>query len=295
MFLWSCDIVKNGILIIDKESGVTSRDVVNQVCRKLSTKKIGHTGTLDPLATGVLVLAVGEATKLVPYLTSAEKEYVAEVLLGVETDTLDITGNILKKEEVVVKEEDVQRVFLEFPKKYEQEVPKFSAVHVDGKRLYEYAREDEEVDLPKREVEIKELELLSFENKDGEKYFSFRTVVSKGTYIRSLIRDIGDALGCSCCMFNLRRTRQGIFKIEDAKLARDVVLGDVVPMVKALSDYPVYVVESDEELFKVQNGCKLNKNLDGVTCFVDKEGHLLAIYDKIEEGIVRPLKVFHDN
>ena len=172
--------MKNGILIIDKEKGVTSRDVVNQVCKKLSTKRIGHTGTLDPLATGVLVLAVGEATKLVPFLTSSEKEYIAEVLLGVFTDTLDITGNTLKEEKVQVSEDDVRQVLEDFPKRYEQEVPKFSAVHVGGKRLYEYARSDIEVVLPKREVEIKELELLSFEKRMVNNIFHFDALLVRG-------------------------------------------------------------------------------------------------------------------
>ena len=287
--------MKNGILIIDKNEGVTSRDVVNQVCKKLNTKKVGHTGTLDPLATGVLVIAVGEATKLVPFLTSNEKEYIAEVLLGVLTDTLDITGNILKEEEVQVREDDIRRVLENFPKKYEQEVPKFSAVHVAGKRLYEYARSDVEVVLPKREVEIKELELLSFEKKKGQLYFSFRCVVSKGTYIRSLISDIGKKLNISCTMSNLRRTRQGIFKIESSKTVDDISSFDMISMKDALANYPVYVVTSNEELFQVNNGCKLKKELDGVTCFVDEDGHLLAIYEKCENGMIKPLKVFHDN
>ena len=287
--------MKNGILIIDKEKGVTSRDVVNQVCKKLSTKRIGHTGTLDPLATGVLVLAVGEATKLVPFLTSSEKEYIAEVLLGVFTDTLDITGNTLKEEKVQVSEDDVRQVLEDFPKRYEQEVPKFSAVHVGGKRLYEYARSDIEVVLPKREVEIKELELLSFEKKDGKQYFSFRCVVSKGTYIRSLISDIGKELKVSSTMTNLRRTRQGIFDIEKAKDVTEITFDDMISMKDSLSNYPVYVVSSDEELFQVKNGCKLKKEMDGITSFVDKEGHLLAIYERKEEGMIRPLKVFHDN
>jgi len=286
--------MKNGILIIDKEKGVTSRDVVNQVCKKLQMKRVGHTGTLDPLASGVLVLAVGEATKLVPYLTSSEKEYIAEVLVGVETDTLDITGNILKEEDVLITEEKIQKVLENFPKKYEQEVPKFSAVHVEGKRLYEYARSEKDVVLPKREVEIKELEFLSFEKREGKTYFSFRTVVSKGTYIRSLIRDISRLLGICCTMSNLRRTRQGIFSISSAKRVDEICFDDVVSMRNALSNYPAYVVDDDFELFQVKNGCKLNKNLDGITCFVDTEGHLLAIYDKKEKGVVKPLKVFHD-
>ena len=150
----------DGILIIDKPKDYTSRDVVNIVSKKLNTKKVGHTGTLDPLATGVLVICVGKATKLVDYLTSTYKEYEAELILGIKTDTADITGNILKEEDSIKKKEEILETLNNMIGKYNQTVPIYSAVKINGKKLYEYAREGKEIELPKREVEIKTLELL---------------------------------------------------------------------------------------------------------------------------------------
>lgn len=284
--------MKSGILIIDKEKGKTSRDIVNEVCRKFGTKKVGHTGTLDPLATGVLVLAINDGCRIISFLESDEKEYVAEVVTGTLTDTLDVTGSIIDDATKEVTKEEVERVLLSFLGTYEQEVPKFSAVHVDGKRLYEYARSGEEVTLPKRMVAIKEIELLSFEKEEEHFIFSFRVVVSKGTYIRSLIRDIGERLDVFCTMQNLRRTRQGIFRIEDAKMVEKVNADDILPISFALSNFPKKKVGCEETGF-VQNGRKLMGKLDKPTCIVDEDGEILAIYENAkEEGYIKPIKVF---
>mgnify|MGYP001427190634 FL=1 len=149
----------NGVLFINKESGVTSRDVVNKICKIYHTKKVGHTGTLDPLATGVLVVCMGSYTKLVSKITSYEKEYVATMKLGILTDTGDITGKIIKKINKEISEEKIRKCFEKFPKEYLQTIPKYSAVKVNGKKMYEYARESIEISLPKRQVQIKELEV----------------------------------------------------------------------------------------------------------------------------------------
>lgn len=283
--------MRNGILIIDKEKDITSRDVVNALCRKFGTKKIGHTGTLDPIATGVLVLGINEGTKLIEFLMSDEKEYIAEVLIGVETDTLDVTGKVISEKQVSLEETTIKNALLSFVGSYEQEVPKYSAVHVDGKRLYEYARSDEEVNLPKRKVEIREIELLEVK----KNAFTFRVVVSKGTYIRSLIRDIGTFLGVACCMKNLRRTRQGIFAIDRAKKLDEVSEQDILPLISGLENYPKYVVE-DEDLFKVLNGAKLKKDYSVPCTMVDSNNNLLAIYENAkEEGYIKPKKVFRNN
>ena len=178
----------NGIIIIDKEKNITSRDVVNKVSKILGTKKIGHTGTLDPLATGVLVLCVGRATKLVDLITGYDKEYIAEVCLGTLTDTLDVTGNVLKEKVTKISKKEIENVLNSFMPGYEQEVPIYSAVKINGKKLYEYARNNEDVILPKRYIKINSIKLISdivYEN--DKTYFSFITNVSKGTYIRSLI------------------------------------------------------------------------------------------------------------
>ena len=150
----------DGIIVVNKPKGITSRDVVNNVCKLLNTKKIGHTGTLDPIATGVLVLCVGKATKLVEILTSNDKEYVATVKLGILTDTLDTAGTIIKKKHVNLDKNELEKVLNSFVGTYNQEVPIYSAIKINGKKLYEYAREKKEVILPKRMVEIKKIELL---------------------------------------------------------------------------------------------------------------------------------------
>ncbi len=203
----------NGILVVNKESGYTSRDVVNILNKELGTKKIGHTGTLDPIATGVLVVCVGQYTKLVDKITAYDKEYIATIQLGVETDTLDRTGKILKENsEISVDNQVLINTLNSFLGKSLQEVPIYSAVKVNGKKLYDYARNQEEIELPKREIEIKEIELL--ESEKG--FITFRTVVSKGTYIRSLIRDICKKLDILGTMYALERTRQGQFSVNES-------------------------------------------------------------------------------
>jgi len=177
----------NGVLVINKESSYTSRDVINVLNKKLGTKKMGHTGTLDPIATGVLVVCIGKYTKLVDKITSYDKEYIATIQLGIRTDTLDTTGKVLEESPILDVDNQVLIHTLEsFLGVSLQEVPKYAAVKVNGKKLYEYARNNEEIDLPKRKIEVKEIELLSMVNDEA----TFRVVVSKGTYIRSLIRDI---------------------------------------------------------------------------------------------------------
>ena len=200
------------IIIINKQKGLTSRDVVNKACKILNTKKIGHTGTLDPIATGVLVLCCGKATKLVELLTCDDKEYIATVKLGILTDTLDVDGNIIKKENVNLDKHDLIDTLNSFIGEYEQEVPIYSAVKIKGKKLYEYARENKDVILPKRLVKIKSIKLLQF----SDNKYQFKVTVSKGTYIRSLIKDINDKLGIIGSMSDLLRIRQGIFDIKDS-------------------------------------------------------------------------------
>ena len=280
--------MKSGILIIDKERDMTSRDVVNIACKKLGTKKIGHTGTLDPIATGVLVLGVNEGTKIIDLLTSNDKLYQAEVEIGVLTDTLDITGEVIEKKDVVVTKEELGEALTSFKGKYMQEVPKYSAVRVNGKRLYDYARNDMEVKLPKREVEIKDISLIDF--KDNK--FTFKVHVSKGTYIRSLIRDIGDKLNIPMTMTNLRRIKQGIFDISDAIKIDDISNEKLISIKDALSNYSKIEVDEITEK-KVKNGCKLNQKIDDITLVLNKNNDLLALYEPSNHiDIMKPYKVF---
>ena len=182
----------NGILIVNKPLGYTSRDIVNIVSKVLGTKKVGHTGTLDPMASGVLVLCIGNALKLCEMLTNHDKDYIAGVTLGIETDTLDMEGNVLSTKVVDIEKDKIVDVVSSFKGSYMQEVPKYSAVKVNGKKLYEYARANIDVKLPSKMVNISNIEIIDDINYvDGKVNFKIETTVSKGTYIRSLVRDIG--------------------------------------------------------------------------------------------------------
>ncbi len=278
----------NGIIIIDKEKNMTSRDVVNKVSKILGTKKIGHTGTLDPLATGVLVLCVGKATKLVDLITGYDKEYIAKVCLGTLTDTLDITGNIIKEKETNITKEEIENTLKSFIPGYEQEVPIYSAVKINGKKLYEYARNGETVELPKRYIKINSIDLISdIEYENGKTYFSFITNVSKGTYIRSLINDIGKKLNTYGTMVELRRTKQGNFKIEESSTINNP---EIIKIEEILKDY--YKVEIDGELYrKISNGVKIkNEDNKNIVVFTHNK-EVIAIYKK-ENEYSKPYKMF---
>lgn len=202
----------NGIIIIDKEAGFTSHDVVAKmrgICRQ---KKIGHTGTLDPEATGVLPVCLGSGTRLCDMLTDKDKEYVAELLLGVETDTQDTTGQILKENPVDCTEEEVTDAIMSFLGDYDQVPPMYSALKVDGKKLYELARAGKEIERKPRPVTILKLEILEMQLP----VVKIRVACTKGTYIRTLCADIGEKLGCGGTMKSLRRTRVGSFPLEKA-------------------------------------------------------------------------------
>ncbi len=202
----------NGVIVIHKEAGFTSHDVVAKMRGICGQRKIGHTGTLDPAATGVLPVCLGSATKLCDMLGEKDKEYVAELLLGVETDTQDTTGTILATKEVAATEEEVRFACESFIGDYEQIPPMYSALKVNGKKLYELAREGKEVERKARSVTIHELEILEIKLP----VVTMRVACSKGTYIRTLCADIGAKLGCGGAMQSLRRTRVGSFRLESA-------------------------------------------------------------------------------
>lgn len=212
----------NGIVVIDKPSGKTSHDVVEDVKKALLVKKAGHAGTLDPMATGVLPVCLEEATKLVQFLSTDTKDYTAIMLLGVKTDTQDIEGKIIARNDPYVMHEDIENVFYHFVGKIEQMPPQYSAVKYRGKCLYKWARQGIAVRPPRRIIEIYDITI------DEVKlpYVAFRVSCSKGTYIRSLCSDIGEMLGCGACLASLRRTRSGSF-FEQSAISLDA-LGDAV-------------------------------------------------------------------
>lgn len=287
----------HGVLLINKEKDCTSRDVVNKVGKLLGTKKLGHTGTLDPLATGVLVLCVGEATKLNEILTSEYKEYEAEITLGLLTDTLDITGTILKEENVNINKDQIIDAINKIKGKYIQETPIYSAVKVNGKRLYEYARNNEEVILPKREVDIKEIELISdLEYKEGKIIFNIRTLVSKGTYIRALAYDIAKLLGTIGVMSKLKRTKQGKYNIEDCNKVEDIEKGNykLIEIEEALSDFKKIKVDNYLEE-KIKNGNILENREGCEVLFMSSNNKPLALYKPYEkdETKIKPWKMFN--
>ena len=202
----------NGIVVINKEKGYTSHDVVNVVRKTLGTRKVGHTGTLDPNATGVLPVCVGRSTKACDMLTFSDKEYVASVKLGITTDTYDIWGTVQSEREANVSLDELKAAIEQFTGEIEQLPPMYSAIKQNGKKLYELAREGIEVERKKRKITIYECELLEF----NDDTFKIRVYCSKGTYIRSLCHDIGEYLGCGATMTDLVRTRSSVFEIENA-------------------------------------------------------------------------------
>lgn len=265
----------SGIVYINKEKDMTSFDVVNQISKLFGIKRVGHTGTLDPLATGVLIIAVGQATKVVELLTATYKEYIAEVKLGIKTDTLDITGNIIGEKEIP-ENINLKETLNSFKKTYLQEVPIYSAVKVNGKKLYDYARNNEQVELPKKEVTIKEIKLL----KESKDTFKFKTLVSKGCYIRSLINDIGEELNTYATMTELKRTSQGRVSIENTNTINDIKEEKLnIYKIEDTLEYPIIKVDEFLEQM-IRTGRKINNtfSVQNKVIFQDNNGNLLGIY-----------------
>lgn len=251
----------SGVLVVNKPSGVTSHDVIQRLRHILHTRRIGHTGTLDPGASGVLLACVGKATKVVQLLTEYDKEYEAVIKLGVTTDTYDGEGEITgKKEDFEIGPHQIRRVVDSFKGEIWQIPPLYSAIKYKGKKLYQYARAKKKVEVKKREVEIKDIEVLDVDIP----YVKLRIRCSKGTYIRSLANDLGEKLGCGAYLFSLRRTRVGPFKLQEAlgleKISNvedeDKIQDLLIPIEKVLAHLPSVVVkESFAE--KVRHGVSL--------------------------------------
>ena len=264
------------LIVVNKEKGYTSRDVVNKLNHIFNTKRIGHTGTLDPMATGVLVCLVGKYTKLVDLVTSYDKEYIATIKLGIKTDTLDTTGIIIERSSYNITKEDIEGVFKSFIGDYEMTVPKYSAVKINGKKLYEYARSGEEIDLPIRNVEIYELVLLDYH----DDIIKFRTKVSKGTYIRSLIDDICTKLNTLGAMDSLVRTKQGNFCIDDSYTLDDIENNNYKAL--TIKDFlDCEVVNIDDNLYKkIFNGVSIKNTYTSDLVLFMYNNQEVAIYKK---------------
>lgn len=253
----------NGILVIYKEKGFTSFDVIAKLRGILKQKKIGHTGTLDPDAVGVLPVCIGNATKLCDMLTDKKKEYIAEFVLGKITDTQDISGTILEEHKVNCKDEDVKKVITEFIGDIKQIPPMYSAIKIDGKRLYELAREGKEVERKERSIRIDDIEILSLCIPNVK----IRVKCSKGTYIRTLCHDIGQKLSCGATMTSLERTQSGTFTKDMAFTLKEVeelrdshhLMEHIMPVDSVFSEYPALFV-GDYLLKKVLNGNLILRN-----------------------------------
>ena len=287
----------NGIIVVDKPSGYTSRDVVNVLTKKFNTRKVGHTGTLDPIATGVLVICMGKALKVCELITDYKKEYIADVIIGYETDMLDITGTKTNENVINITKEQVISILNSFLGESKQEVPMYSAIKINGKKLYEYARSGQKVEAPTRDINVYELELLSDVVKVNNYYeFTIRCLVSKGTYIRSLIRDIGYKLGSYGTMKNLRRTKQGRFSIDMANTLDDIVNDKYrVYSISECLDIKKIIVD-DEDAIKIKNGVWMDKYIsEDKVLFILKDGTELAIYERSNSNnriVMKPWKVF---
>lgn len=295
----------NGVINVYKEKGYTSHDVVARLRGILKQKKIGHTGTLDPEAEGVLPVCLGSATKLCDMLTDKRKEYIAEFLLGVTTDTQDMTGKLLSEVKVDITCEEAEQAIMSFLGEYEQLPPMYSACKVNGKRLYELAREGKEVERKPRKVTIYELELLSVKLPE----IKIRVLCSKGTYIRTLCHDIGAKLGCGGAMKSLLRTQVERFSLEGAKklseievLAKADRVSDIVVSVEEMfSQLPAITVKEPYEK-AVQNGNPLFlRQITGKTGWMD--GEQVRVYDsakrfygiyafQVMKGSFKPVKMF---
>jgi tRNA pseudouridine55 synthase len=251
----------DGVLNVYKHPGATSHDIVDMARKALNMKKIGHAGTLDPLAEGVLLLCIGKGTRLSDYLAELPKEYLAEITFGITTSTFDAEGEITSKCDKEVFEEEIREVLKEFLGEIEQVPPPSSAVRYKGKRLYEWAKEGINVEPPPRKVTIYSLELVKFDK--GERKGIFRINCSKGTYIRALARDIGVRIGTGAYLSNLMRTRVGPFRADEALPANylkreniSFIEGKIIPLTEALPHFPLFVVDHKQAL-RISSGASI--------------------------------------
>lgn len=295
----------NGILVVNKETGYTSHDVVAKLRRILSMKKIGHTGTLDPEATGVLPVCLGKATKVAEYLVEKTKVYQVSFLLGISTDTQDFTGQVISEREVLVTEEEIHKLIPSFLGEQWQLPPMFSAIKINGQKLYDLAREGKVIERPKRQIHIMSIE----EVKLCDSSVSMTVTCSKGTYIRTLCHDMGESLGCGAHMTSLVRIQSGPYKIEQSytldEIEKLVVSGDIEK-----------VIAPTESVFPKAPSCHINEtyatrlyNGNELPCLAiledfdwadqclvhvyDTENRYIGIYCYGEkEQNIKPVKVF---
>ena len=286
----------NGFLVIDKPSNYTSRDVVNIVSKYFHTKKVGHTGTLDPKATGILIITLGKYTKLTELVTNYDKEYIAQLTLGIQTDTYDIEGKIIKEKNAShITKQEIKDCLNHFIGPQIQEVPIYSAVKVNGKKLYNYARNNEEVILPKKNINIKNITLLSDPTQTNNKInFAIKCQVTKGTYIRSLVNDIGNYLSTGAIMTALRRTKQGSFTLTDAYTLDEITKGKykILKIKDVIKNIQIIKIDNTNAS-KIKNGNIIeNKYNTNMCLFIDDQNNEIAIYQTTQDKLyLKPYKM----
>lgn len=291
-------MLKDYLLLVDKPSFMTSQDCLTIIKKKLKLDKIGHTGTLDPLATGLMVVLVNEATKLSDYILKSDKTYIAKMQLFLRTDTGDITGKIIEnKPNVKFKELEIIDA-LEFynNRVYEQIVPAYAAVKVDGKRLYEYARNNVPVNLPKRKIHIKSLKLISFNND----IVTFEVICSKGTYVRTLVTDIARILHTSATLIYLRRTQQSGFELENAigldNVNQETVAKNCISVNDGIKDImPIIIAPNTKDILDGKPLTVETTTNDPFILLVKSDHEPLAIYCHKKNNIYISQRGFHND
>lgn len=287
----------NGIILIDKPREWTSHDVVGKLRGILHERRIGHSGTLDPLATGLLVVFVGRATRAVEFAEADRKEYIAGLRLGISTDTQDITGRVINERADIPDETEVEKVLELFKGELEQIPPMYSAVKIGGRKLYELARKGESIERRPRTITVFGLEIIGRSYDD----YILNVVCSKGTYIRTLCHDIGEELGCGACMSSLRRTKAGVFSVEDAYTIGEVQeaadRGELnkflLPIDTLFAGYPKLRVNTSSEK-RLKNGNIISISApDGRFRIYSESGEFLLLGD-IEDGKLKTVKNFFE-
>ena len=276
----------DGVIIVNKPAGMTSHDVVNRIRKIFKTKKVGHCGTLDPDATGVLVVAVNKATKLLQFLTADNKEYIATLSLGTATDTYDASGQVTAtKEYVPISDKKILACLNSFVGKQEQIPPMHSAIKVKGKKLYEYARNNETVEIPRRVITIDYIELISI----VDNLVKFKVGCSKGTYIRSLCFDIAKKLDYPGHMHSLIRSKSGNFSLSDSYSLEEIENGEfeMLSMEEALSNYPKLVVDDENIIY---HGKKIKSKINHQVAIYNQNNKVLAIYGPDGNGYLKNIR-----
>jgi tRNA pseudouridine55 synthase len=262
----------SGLLLVDKPGGITSHDAVARVRRAFGTRKVGHAGTLDPMATGLLLMGLGRATRLLRFLADFAKTYEGAALLGVETSTLDADGEVVRRSPVAVTEAQLQGAMSGFVGAIEQVPPAYSAVKVGGRKLYEAARKGETLEAAPRPVTVYAFDLLGFDPPS----FEFRTICSGGTYVRSLAADVGAALGSGAHLTRLRRTAIGPFRVQDARPPDEP--GPLLPLDAAVAHLPSITLHEEEARVAVHGCCLGPAGIEGPYRGLAPDGRLIGIY-----------------